>query len=136
MSSTLDYAVGTSVDEPVSAAEVRQLNSLREWMQDSIDRYEDQVAGFESKTPHGRIYIATTIQYQSTTGLAQTGSAPNFFDGVWSLATCKKGMRGEPLRSDSANSSHPFQKLFREPDNEGVRRPKYPVFVLSCASRD
>ena len=135
MSSRLNYPVGTSVDEPVSAEQIRDIDGLREWMQDSIARYEDKTAGFDSKTPHGRVYIARTIQYQSNTGLAQTGSAPSFFDGVWSLATCKKGMRGEPIKSDTANSSHPFQKLFREPNDESVRRPRYPVFVLSCASR-
>jgi hypothetical protein len=136
MSSDLDYAVGTSPTEPVAAEEVRQLSDLREWMQDCIDRYESEMAGFDSDEPQCRTYVAQTIQYQSGTGLAQTGSAPNFFGGVWSLATCKKGMRGEPVRSATANLDHPFQKLFGEPDEDGVRRPKYPVFILTCASRN
>lgn len=136
MSSDLDYAVGTSPSEPVDASEVQQVGRLREWMEDCIEKYEDKNTQFDSSTPRGRVYVAETIQYNSDIGLTQTGSAPSFFGGLWSLATCKKGMRGEPVRSDSANPDHPFQKLFREPDESGVRHPKYPVFVLTCASRD
>jgi len=136
MSSELDYAVGTSPTEPVDAGEVRQVDDLRDWMEKCIERYEDENAEFDSNTPRGRIYVARTVQYQSDTGLAQTGSAPSFFGGVWSLATCKKYMRGEPKRSDTANSNHPFQQLFEDPDSDGIRSPKCPVFVLSCASRN
>lgn len=136
MSSELDYAVGESPGEPVAAEKVRQLSDLREWMQGCINKYESNIAGFDSTKPRGRTYVAETIRYQSGTGLAQTGSAPNFFGGIWSLATCKKGMRGEPTRSNSANPDHPFQRLFREPDEAGVRHPKYPVFILTCASRN
>lgn len=135
MSSKFDYVVGTSPAEPVDAEDVQQTGELQEWMNNCIERYEDETGGFDSNTPRGRIYVAKTIQYQSDSGLTQTGSAPSFFGGVWSLATCKKGMRGEPERSDSANPDHPFQNLFREPDDKGVRRPKYPVFILTCASR-
>lgn len=136
MSSELDYAVGTSPTKPIDAKEVHQLDHLQEWMQNCIDMYEDEKGEFDSNTPNGRVYVARTIQYQSDTGLAQTGSAPNFFGGIWSLATCKKGMRGEPERSDSANPLHPFQRLFRKPDDEGIRHPKTPVFILTCASRN
>lgn len=135
MSSELDYAVGTSPAKPVDVEEVQQIDNLREWMHSCIDRYEDETVEFDSNTPRGRVYVARTIQYQSDSGLTQTGSAPSFFGGLWSLATCKKGMRGEPERSDSANPDHPFQRLFQEPNDEGVRRPKYPVFILTCASR-
>jgi len=135
MSSDLDYVVGTSPAEPVDAGEVQQVDDLREWMQDCADRYEDEETGFNSNTPRGRVYVARSIQYQSDSGLAQTGSAPSFFGGLWSLATCKKGMRGEPEQSNSANPDHPFQRLFQEPDDEGIRRPKCPVFILTCASR-
>jgi hypothetical protein len=132
----LDYPVGASPNEPIDAEEVQKIDDLREWMNTIINRYDDESEEFEEGNPRGRVYVARTIQYQSGTGLAQTGSAPCFFCGVWSLGTCKKGMRGEPERSDTANPDHPFQRLFGDPDDEGVRRPKYPVFILTCASRN
>lgn len=125
MSADLDYAVGEELDQPTVRDGIESTHHLRRWMENCITSYEQGGPGFEESEPRGRIYIARTIQYQSDTGLAQTGSAPNFFGGLWSLATCKKGMR----RSNS------FQKLFRAPNDDGVRRPKQPVFIFACASR-
>ena len=125
MSADLDYAVGEEHDRPTVLNGAGSIQDLQQWMENCIKSFDKEGPGFEDIEPRGRVYIARTIQYQSDTGLAQTGSAPNFFGGLWSLATCKRGMR----RSNS------FQKLFRAPDNEGVRRPKHPVFVLACGSR-
>lgn len=136
MPSKLDYAVGAGHDEPTVLTELTTAIDLREWMHDRIKNYEREGPGFEESTPRGRVYIAETIKYYSDIGLTQTGSAPNFFGGIWSLATCKKGMRGEPERSDKPNPNHPFQNLFGEPDSDGVRQPKYPVFILACSSRN
>jgi hypothetical protein len=128
-----DYSPGTS---PSDASDVRSISELEKWMTDCIERYEEEVMEFESVEPRGRIYIARTIRYRSDSGLVQTGSAPCFFGGLWSLATCKKGMRGEPEGDDSPNPNHAFQRLFHEPDSDGVRRPKHPVFILPCSSRN
>lgn len=126
MSADLDYAVGEGHDRPTALEGLTNLEDLRRWMESCIKAYDEEGPGFEDTNPHGRIYIARTIQYQSGTGLAQTGSAPNFFGGLWSLATCKKDMR----RAKS------FQKLFQETDDTGVRRPKRPVFIFACSSRN
>lgn len=125
MSNDLDYAVGEGHDRPTTLNGVEDIEDLRRWMENCIKAYDEEGPGFEDICPHGRIYIARTIQYQSDTGLAQTGSAPNFFGGLWSLATCKKPMRG----------SDTFQDLFEDPDENGIRRPKQPVFIFTCASR-
>jgi hypothetical protein len=132
MGRDFDYSVGSSPTEPT---DMESISDLRYWMGRCIERYEDQVGEFESPVPHGRVYIARTIRYRSGEGLVQTGSAPSFFGGLWSLATCKKGMRGEPEGSNSPNPNHPFQRLFHDPDENGVRRPKRPVFILPSSSR-
>jgi hypothetical protein len=126
MSADLDYAVGMGHNQPAVVDDVESVENLRGWMQKCIETYGKNGGSFEDTTPRGRVYIAETIQYQAQRGLAQTGSAPNFFEGIWSLATCKKSMR----RASS------FQQLFEAPDDDGIRRPKYPVFIFACSSRN
>lgn len=136
MSSKLDYSVGSDHPERSVVESLQTRDDLRNWAENRIDEYQEKEHEFEDTTPRGRIYIARTIQYTSDHGLVQTGSAPNYFGGMWSLTTCKKGMRGESDNSDSPNPKHPFKRLFMEPDEEGIRRPKYPVFILSLSSRN
>lgn len=111
--------------EEKDPAGVSTVDDLKDWMEDSIGRYESKYGEFDNGTEiGGRAYIASTIKYHSEHGLVQTGSAPGYFGELWTLSTCRKDIR----------SSSKFEKLFTEKD-DGVLRPNQPVFILPFSSR-
>ena len=120
----LDYPPASKQTHGVNGEDIQSPQALREWMDRSIDRYQSMISDLEDTDPRGRIYIARTIGYYPDQGLTQTGSAPGFHGGVWTLATCKKPMR----------EAGTFKGHFDGPDEQGRWRPKYPVFVVTLSS--
>lgn len=97
---------------------------VRHWMAEKAEEYADAY-DLENTSPRGRFYVAKTIEYQPEEGLTQTGSAPGYHGGTWSLATCKKTMRGYGTVDDQ----------FQPKTDGGIRRPKHPFFVAVFGSR-
>lgn len=130
--SQFDYPLGgcSSVEHGVSSVE-----ELTEWMRDCIDRYESSFREFPEETkPGGRAYTAKSLKYHDELGLIQTGSAPNYFDNIFTLSTCRKDMRGEPDAGSNPNPDHPFRALFEE-RQDGILIPQRPVFILNFSSK-
>jgi len=127
-----DYPIGNNAS---SNHGISTVDGLVEWMVNCIDRYESTYGGFlEDSKPNGRAYIAKSLKYHDELGLIQTGSAPNYFDGLFTLATCRKDMRGEPNEGSEPNPDHPFRTLFEE-RQDGILMPRKPVFILTFSSR-
>ena len=129
-----DYQLENEGDP--DASEIESVDSLIEWMEARIDAYESEFGGFrKSNDIAGRAYVARSIRYHSEKGLVQAGSAPSYFGDLWTLATCKKYMRGEPKGDTSPNSDHPFRRFFGDPEG-GVLKPVKPLFILTFSSKD
>jgi len=105
---------------------------LKNWMKHCINQYHERFLGdsdhhfsatSEDPSIDGRLYVARTVGYDNDEGFVQTGSSPSYFGGLWSLACCKKSMRGQ----DS------FTGLFEEHDDGGLH-PAKPVFIFTCSS--
>lgn len=127
-----DYPLGEHVS---SRHDVSTLDELIEWMRDCADRYEATYRTFpEGPKFDGRGYIARSIKYHEDFGLVQTGCAPNYFNGLFTLATCRKDMRGEPEEGSEPNPNHPFRTLFEERQG-GISLPRKPVFILTFSTR-
>ena len=120
-----DYVIEAERQEGPDSAEFRTTDDIQDWMAEKAGEYADAY-DVKDLSPRGRFYVAKTIEYQSEAGLTQTGSAPGYHSGTWSLATCKKTMRGYRTVDDQ----------FRSKSKDDVRRPKYPFFVAVFGSRD
>lgn len=129
------YTVGVQQTAPNRSHAISTLDDLKSWMTAAIEAYTDRIGDYESDRIAGRSYVARSIRFDEANGLVQTANAPGYFGGVWSLATCKKMMRGEPREGNDPNPSHPFRQLFADDDGPGLR-PRRPVFIISCASSD
>jgi len=130
----LPYSIGAQHTDPSVVEDISDLSTLKTWMNSAIAEYQREFEQFTSQDIKGRIYVADSIRYHESTGLTQTGSAPGYFGGVWSLSTCKKQMRGEPPAGSDPNPSHNFRQLFEEAEDGPGVIPKQPVFILTCAS--
>lgn len=120
-----DYSIEAERGEERDSSEFRTPHDIQDWMSNKARDYAD-VYDVEGTNPRGRFYVAKTIEYQPEAGLTQTGSAPGYHGGTWSLATCKKTMRGYGT----------VDRQFRSKTEDGVRRPKYPFFVAVFGTRD
>ncbi len=67
------------LSEPLVRTSSCDLVELRRWIKEKSGR----------KGWTGRIYVAKTIRWTDTAGFYQTGCAPNFTAGWWSLCCCK-----------------------------------------------
>lgn len=121
-----DYAPADEQTHGVYGDQIQTPDDLQTWMQNRIAQYQNEIGQFTDIQPRGRIYVARSIGYYPDLGLTQTGSAPGFFGGVWTLCTCKKKMRREDT----------FKNHFEGPDDEGIWYPKYPVFIVTISSSD
>lgn len=128
------YSVGVQHRDPSIVDRVTDIQSLKQWMDSAIVSYQREYEEFSSQKIAGRIYVADSIRFKESIGLAQTGSAPGYFGGVWSLSTCKKKMRGEPPEGSKPNPDHNFRQLFEDTDEKPGLKPKQPVFIITCAS--
>lgn len=72
----------------------------------------------------GKIYTAPSIKWHNEGHLEQTGSAPNYLEDTWSLATCKHHMR----------SRGTFRECF-DTDGSEPYVPTKPVFVYTVAGK-
>jgi hypothetical protein len=120
-----DYVIEAERANRPDSSQFTTPTDLREWMEAKADEFV-QAHDVKDAAPRGRFYVAKTIEYNSGSGLTQTGSAPGFHGGTWSLATCKKTMRGYGTVDDQ----------FSSPTDDGVRIPKHPFFVAVFGSRD
>lgn len=128
------YSVGTQHSQPSVVEGIQSLKDLKQWIDSAIASYQREFEEFSSQEIAGRIYVADSIRFRESIGLSQTGSAPGYFGGVWSLSTCKKRMRGEPREGAKPNPNHNFRQLFRDPDDRFGLKPTQPVFIITCAS--
>lgn len=124
MSRQHDYAIGSQQTGGQEPQTLTTAQRLRKWMKARAQEYCDATEGVTSEAPHGKIYVAATIEYQAGTGITQTGSAPGYHSGVWTLCTCKKPMR----------SYKTIDRQFMSADERGLRRPKHPFFIVVLAS--
>jgi len=122
----LDYPPAANQTHGVEGEDISTPHALREWMRQRIDQYQKEIDDLRGTDPQGRIYIARTIGYYPDRGLTQTGSAPGFHGGVWTIATCKKPMR----------EAGTFKDHFDDSDEQNQWRPEYPVFMVTLSSRD
>lgn len=133
--SDTDYPIGTEHAAQDAISAIDSIRYLRKWIDDRIDAYRSEFGPFHNESPAGRGYVARTIRYHEDHGLVQCGSAPSYFGGLWSLATCKKPMRGEPTGDSSFNPNHPFRKYFMPASEGSGFRPRRPVLVFTFSSR-
>jgi hypothetical protein len=120
-----DYVIETEREDIPDLSQFTTPTDIRDWMEAKAGEFA-HAHNVKDATPRGRFYVAKTIEYKSEAGLTQTGSAPGFHGGTWSLATCKKTMRGYGTVDDQ----------FWSKTDDGVRIPKYPFFVAVFGSRD
>lgn len=120
-----DYVIETEREDIPDLSQFTTPTDIRDWMEAKAGEFA-HADNVKDATPRGRFYVAKTIEYKSEAGLTQTGSAPGFHAGTWSLATCKKTMRGYGTVDDQ----------FWSKTDDGVRIPKYPFFVAVFGSRD
>jgi hypothetical protein len=98
--------------------------SLRNRLEELIEDFATERETFDPSTVHGRIYTASSIDYDSDSSLVQTASSPSYWGGLWSLTCCKHDMRQE----------HFFNRYFKE-INPGVLRPVEPLLIFTCAGK-
>lgn len=117
----MDYPPTEHLYSGVEVPETEE--ELRHWLE-SKKETQTKLSNVTDEELAGRFYITESIRYNPGVGLCQTGSAPCFFGGVWTLATCKKSMR----------DSNKFKNMFTEPE-DSVRYPRRPVVVVGFSSR-
>lgn len=120
---SLHYSPADWLPNGQSAPE--NMAEFEEWLTEKTEQCVTEIDTVEPSPLQSRIYIVVSIRYKNDRGLTQIGNAPGFFGGLWTLATCKKKMRKE----------RKFKKLFTESE-DGIRRPKVPLVILGCASRN
>ena len=130
-----NYSITTDFDPD---ADITEKSELREWAHHTAERYEQHLQNvegdtswFDSSKIDGVRYVADSLEYDSTAGaIVQNHTAPNYFGGLWSLATCKHHMRGHGKRGFN------FPNKFKVVDSErGLYRPTRPVFVFTYTSK-
>lgn len=114
------------LDDPAREAQPATVPKLKQWMRDRISRYNRFASGgtLNPDQLKGKIYTASSLKWRHDNTIEQTGNAPNYFDGLWTLATCKHYMR----------SRSTFQNWFSE-EGGGVFRPTKPLFVYTVAEK-
>lgn len=130
-----NYPITTDFDPDTDITTQRE---LREWVHDTAERYEqylqnkeEDTSWFDSSKIDGVRYVAASLEYDSTEdAIVQNHTAPNYFGGLWSLATCKHKMRGH------GKGGFNFPDKFELVDPErGLYRPTRPVFVFTYTSK-
>lgn len=124
-----EYQKGESNTSSVEDELVKSggLDNLEGWMSETAKLYADGTElEFEEENWKGRLYVtnSSSISYnEEQNSLVQGASSPSYFGGLWSLACCKKDMRG----------SNPFTSNFQEV-SEGHYKPAKPVFIFTISS--
>lgn len=103
---------------------VESVVELQTLLETLVDNLADELNQFDKRPVHGRIYPASSIDYNSDRGLVQTASSPSYWGGLWSLTCCKHAMR----------QAH-FYDYFTETE-PGVLRPTDPLFILTTAGKE
>jgi hypothetical protein len=125
------YPITTDLNSEVQIATEAE---LEDWVDNAIERYQDYLRReegdtewFKPNTVDGAQYVSTSISYDSEQGrIVQDGSGPNYFGGMWSLATCKWSMRGH------GSQGWDFPPKFKLVDEErGLYRPTRPVLIYT-----
>lgn len=126
-----DYSVATGQTAGQDPGTLRSPTDVGEWMRETASKFGERRGGYATAeaqaipAPQGYGYVAKTIRYDSGRGLIQTGSAPGYHGGAWTLASCKHHMRGWGT----------VDRQFEAPDADGRRHPKAPFFLATFASR-
>jgi hypothetical protein len=129
------YPITTDFESDKS---ITTTDELKNWIDSQITAYREHLQReeggaewFESGDIDGVQYVATSLKYDSQSGaLVQTGTAPNYFGGLWSLATCKHRMRGH------GKSGYNFPEKFKLVDEEqGLYRPTHPLLVYTATGK-
>lgn len=106
-----------------SVLEQHDLEGLRDCLVSFINDFSKEIMEFDREPVHGRIYPASSIEYQSGKGLVQRTSSPGYWGDVWSLTCCKHDMRKSKF----------YSEYMRE-IADGVYRPSEPLLIYTTAS--
>lgn len=97
---------------------------LQNRLEELIENFAEERSNFDPSLVHGRIYTASSINYDTDSNLVQTASSPSYWGGLWSLTCCKHDMR----------QKHFFNRCFEEAES-GVLRPTEPLLIFTCAGK-
>jgi hypothetical protein len=121
-----------------SSADVHSLKQLRAWISSRSEAYKayleelDVDHTFNTSRIAGIQYVSNTISYDLTEGFVQEGNGPNYFGGLYTLATCRHDIRGTTERTGGWNFDDHFEPVV---GNTDLWLPKYPVLVVNSTGK-
>lgn len=121
-----------------SSADIRSLDQLQNWIKGRSEAYKtylDEIYGdhtFDPAKIGGIQYVSKTLSYDLTEGFVQRGNGPNYFGGLYTLATCRHDIRGTTERTGGWNFDEHFESIG---GNTDLWLPKYPVLVVNSTGK-
>ena len=118
---------------------ITSLEDLREWVDYravSYSSYLDEKGfeghSFSTEEIGGIQYFSKSLGYDSEAGFYQSGNGPNYFGGLYSLATCRYDLRATEDMKYGKNFEEHFEFVSPEED---LWLPKYPVLIFNSTKK-
>ena len=117
-----------------SSEGVQSLSQLREWINNRSEAYQTYLGEisadhtFDPSKIAGIQYVSGTLSYDPSEGFSQRGNGPNYFGGLYTLATCRHDIRGTAERAGGWDFDEHFSPVGGGTD---LWLPKYPVLVVN-----
>lgn len=118
---------------------ITSLSDLREWANNRADSYRSYLNengyenhSFSTDEIGGIQYFSASLGYDPEDGFYQSGNGPNYFGGLYSLATCRYDLRATEEMSYGKNFEEHFELVSPELD---LWLPKYPVLIFNSTQK-